>query len=74
MEAQMDGLNFSPRNMQQLINNTLKDATSVVLVTTGGDALPVKAPLELGTEAMAFKSDKGTVIVPYTAVQRIVVE
>ena len=70
----MDGLNFSPRNMQQLINNALKDATSVVVITTGGDALPVKAPLELGTEAMAFKSDKGTVIVPYTAVQRIVAE
>jgi hypothetical protein len=70
----MDGLNVSPRNMQQLINNSLKDATSVVVVTVGGDALPVKAPLELGTEAMAFQSDKGTVIVPYAAVQRIVAE
>ena len=71
----MDGLNFSPRNMQQLINNTVKDATSVVLVTTGGDALTIKSQLELGTEGMAFKSDMGTrIIVPYTAVQRIVVE
>jgi hypothetical protein len=70
----MDGLNVSPRNMQQLINNSLKDATSVVVVTTGGDAIPVKTPLELGTEAMAFKSDNGTVIVPYAAVQRIVAE
>ena len=70
----MDGLNFSPRNMQQLINNALKDATSVVVITIGGDALTVKAPLELGTEAMGFKSDKGTIIVPYSAVQRIVVE
>jgi hypothetical protein len=70
----MDGLNVSPRNMQQLINNSLKDATSVVVVTIGGDAIPVKAPLELGTEAMAFESDNGTVIVPYAAVQRIVAE
>jgi hypothetical protein len=57
-----------------LINNSLKDATSVVVVTIGGDAIPVKAPLELGTEAMAFKFDNGTVIVPYAAVQRIVAE
>jgi hypothetical protein len=70
----MDGLNVSPRNMQQLINNALKDAASVVVITIGGDALPVTAPLELGSEAMAFKSDKGTVIVPYAAVQRIVAE
>ena len=70
----MDGLNISPRNLQQLINNTLKGASSVMLVTTSGDAVPVQAPLELGTEAMAFKSDKGTLIVPYTAIQRLVVE
>ena len=70
----MDGMNISPRNMQQLINNAVKGANSVVLITVGGDAMSVMAPLELGTEAMAFKSDKGTVIVPYTAVQRIVVE
>ena len=70
----MDGLNVSPRNMQQLINNSLRDVTSVVVITIGGDALQVKAPLELGTEAMAFQSDKGTVIVPYAAVQRIVAE
>lgn len=70
----MDGLNVSPRNMQQLINNALRDAASVVLVTVGGDALTVRAPLELGIEGMTFKSDKGTVILPYTAIQRIVVE
>lgn len=70
----MDGLNFSPRNMQQLINNALKDATSVVVVTVGGDALSARAPIELGTEAMSFSTDKGTVIVPYSAVQRLVVE
>ena len=71
----MDGLNFSPRNMQQLINNTVKDATSVVLITVGGDALTVKSQLELGTEGMAFRSDTDTrVIVPYSAVQRIMVE
>ena len=70
----MDGMNISPRNMQQLVNNAVKGATSVVLITVGGDAMTVMAPLELGSEAMAFKSDKGTVIVPYSAVQRIVVE
>jgi hypothetical protein len=68
----MDGLNVSPRNMPQIINNALKDAASVMLVTAGGDAVTVKAPLELGTEAMAFKSDSGdTVVVPYSAIQQI---
>lgn len=69
----MDGLNFSPRNMQQLINNALKDATSLVVVTQDGGAQTATAPIELGIEAMAFKSDKGTVVVPYTAIQRLVI-
>jgi hypothetical protein len=68
----MDGLNTSPRNMQQLINAALRDTNSVMIVTIGGDALTAKAPLELGTEAMAFKSDSGdVVIVPYSAIQQI---
>jgi hypothetical protein len=74
MEVPMDGLNFSPRNMQQLINNALKDANTLVVVTQAGDALAAKAPIELGTEAIAFKTDKGTVVVPYGAIQRLVIE
>ena len=69
----MDGLNFTPRNMQQLINNALKDATSLVVVTQDGDAREAKAPIELGTESMAFKSDKGTVVVPFSAIQRLII-
>ncbi len=53
----MDGLNFSPRNMQQLLNNTLKDASSVMLTTSSGDTLTVKAPIELGTECLSFRTD-----------------
>lgn len=69
----MDGLNFSPRNMQQLINNALKDALSVTLITTNGDQLAVQAPIELGTECILFRShgNSGTSIVPYHAIQRI---
>jgi len=70
----MDGLNFTPRNMQQVINNALKDATSLVVITQHGDALMAAAPIELGTEAMAFKSDKGMVVVPFSAIQRLVIE
>ena len=73
----MDQLNFSPRNMQQLINNALKDptVTTVMLTTIGGDQLTVHAPVELGTECMAFRSDAGDkagiTIVPFSAIQRL---
>jgi hypothetical protein len=73
----LDGLNFSPRNMQQLINNLLKDASTVTLTTAAGDQLTVHSPIELGTECIAFRSsagDKaGTTIVPFTSIQRILV-
>ena len=70
----MDGLNFSPRNMQQLLNNILKDAVSVSLTTIAGDQLTVRAPIELGTECIAFKSgdsDKAMTVVPFHAIQRV---
>lgn len=71
----MDGLNFSPRNMQQLLNNALKDARTVTLTTTAGDQLTVHAPIELGTECIAFKTAEGegaaTTIVPFSAIQRL---
>jgi len=68
----MDGLNFSPRNMQQLLNNLLKDASSVSLTTLAGDQLTVSAPVELGTDSIAFGSrDGGKIIVPFHAIQRI---
>jgi hypothetical protein len=68
----LDGLNFSPRNMQQLLNNILKDATTVSLTTTAGDQLSVSAPIELGTDSIAFASrDGGKTVVPFHAIQRI---
>ena len=73
----MDQLNFSPRNMQQLINNALKDpaVTTVMLTTTSGDQLTAHAPVELGTECIAFKSEAGdkagVTIVPFSAIQRL---
>ena len=72
----MDGLNFSPRNMQQLINNVLKDpaVTSVSLTTIGGYRHDVRGPVELGTECMSFRSDASggaTVIVPFHAIRDI---
>ncbi len=70
----MDGINFSPRNAQQLINNALKqpEVTAVTLVTLTGDAFAVHAPIELGTESIAFKDKAGlTQIVPYNAIARI---
>ena len=72
-EAALDGLNFSARNMQQLINNALKDAKAITLITTNGDQLTVGAPIELGTECIAYKShgNSGTSIVPFHAIQRI---
>jgi hypothetical protein len=69
----MDGLNFSPRNMQQLLNNAFKDATNVTLTTIGGDMVPVRTPIELGTECISFKIEGGVCVVPYHAIQRIVV-
>lgn len=61
--------------MQQLLNNVLKDAQSVTLTTTGGDQLTVRSPIELGSEAIAFKSGDSDrddiIIVPFHAIQRI---
>jgi hypothetical protein len=73
----MDQPNFSPRNMQQLVNNALKDPalTTIGLTTTSGNQLSVHAPIELGTESIAFKSEAGdkagVTIVPFNAVQRL---
>lgn len=69
----MDRLNFSARNMQQLLNNLLKDAQSVTLTTIAGDQLAVRGPIELGTEAIAFMSGDhdDTIVVPFHAIQRI---
>lgn len=78
-EAIVDGLNFSPRNMQQLLNNVLKDAAGAVTLTTiAGDQLAVHAPVELGTECISFRTTAGggaaaSYIVPYHAIQRILV-
>lgn len=69
----MDGLNTTQRNLQQLIHNALKDAASLMVVTQDGVAQAATAPIELGVEAMAFRSEKGTVVVPYSAIQRLVV-
>ncbi len=73
MEVGLDGLNFSPRNLQQLLNNLLKDAQSVTLTTIAGDQLAVRGPIELGTEAIAFKNadDDDTIVVPFHAIQRV---
>jgi hypothetical protein len=71
-EAIMAGLNLSPRDMQQLLNNILKDARSVSLTTLAGDRLTVGAPVELGTDCIDFGSrDGGKTIVPLHAIQRI---
>jgi hypothetical protein len=73
----LDGLNFSPRNMQQLLNNALKDAASVSLTTTGGDQLSVRAPIELGTECLSFATSENgrpITVVPYHAIQRVHIE
>lgn len=70
----MDGINFSPRNAQQLISNALKqpEVTAVTLVTMAGDAFAVAAPIELGTDCIAFKDKAGlTQIIPYHAIARI---
>ena len=71
----MDGINFSPRNAQQLINNALKqpEIARATLTTTSGDAFAISAPIELGTDCIAFK-DPATghlQIVPYHAIARI---
>jgi len=74
----LDGLNFSPRNLQQLLNTLLKDAHSVTLTTTVDDQLTVRGPVELGTEAIAFKSRNGdreaTTVVPFHAIQRVLID
>ena len=69
----MNGLNFSPRNLQQLLNNLMKDAQSVTLTTTTGDQLAVRGPIELATDAIAFKSGdhEDTIVVPFQAIQRV---
>jgi hypothetical protein len=73
MEVRLDGLNFSPRNLQQLLNNLLKDAQTVTLTTIAGDQLAVRNPVELGSEAIAFKSGDhdDTIVVPFHAIQRV---
>jgi hypothetical protein len=51
----------------------LKDAQTVTLTTIAGDHLAVRSPVELGTEAIAFKSGDhdDTIVVPFHAIQRI---
>jgi hypothetical protein len=74
-EVSLDGLNFSPRNMQQLLNNALKEAKSATLTTINGDQLALHGPIELGTECIAFRSAEGdgaaTTVVPFSAIQRL---
>ena len=59
--------------MQQPLNTLLKDAQSITLTTIAGDQLAVRGPLELGTEAIAFKSgdQNDTIVVPFHAIQRV---